>query len=370
MNADGMESSTMACECPSGFAGDRCQFIDIDDCNPNPCKNGGSCEAADEEPYTCFCKSGFTGKDCSIRRQVCSHATPCLNGGTCTIRITLSGNLSECLCASGYTGNRCADRVQSTASTKSGLTGSTAPPGKSTTLAVSGSSPSAGDDCSSSNEAQSCQNGGSCRQNRCMCPDGYTGKRCEVVLSSCVSSPCGANETCRDLSNNILLQHTCVCKDGYTGRPCRRRSDIRTTALYDFCSLHKPCDNGGTCHLSFNGVYQCHCPRGFIGHSCEVDANAVVQAQSGSKESRVPAWAWVIFVTGLIIAIAVVTTAVLYYRKKHNYNVSKQSSGVPSAAYHTNGSGGDTVAFDNPIADYDTDSARVIISPFSDEHSS
>ena len=30
------------CECEAGWTGDRCQ-VDIDECIPSPCQNGGSC---------------------------------------------------------------------------------------------------------------------------------------------------------------------------------------------------------------------------------------------------------------------------------------------------------------------------------------
>jgi thioredoxin-related protein len=45
-----------------------CTFIfillsDIDDCDPNPCKNDGTCN--DEiNDYTCNCVDGFSGKKC------------------------------------------------------------------------------------------------------------------------------------------------------------------------------------------------------------------------------------------------------------------------------------------------------------------
>ena len=38
-------------------------FLDIDECKPNPCQNGGECE--DEiNSYNCTCAPGFTGDDC------------------------------------------------------------------------------------------------------------------------------------------------------------------------------------------------------------------------------------------------------------------------------------------------------------------
>ena len=37
--------------------------LELGGCNPNPCKNSGSCEEKDEG-YACVCKDGFTGAHC------------------------------------------------------------------------------------------------------------------------------------------------------------------------------------------------------------------------------------------------------------------------------------------------------------------
>ena len=38
-------------------------FLDIDECESNPCKNGGACEEG-ENSYTCTCAPGYIGHDC------------------------------------------------------------------------------------------------------------------------------------------------------------------------------------------------------------------------------------------------------------------------------------------------------------------
>ena len=45
-----------------GYTGSTCE-TDIDDCDPNPCQNGGTC--SDEvNAYNCICVEGYTGTDC------------------------------------------------------------------------------------------------------------------------------------------------------------------------------------------------------------------------------------------------------------------------------------------------------------------
>ena len=41
------------CLCLTGFTGPNCQY-DIDDCNPNPCLNGGICRDGINS-YSCTC---------------------------------------------------------------------------------------------------------------------------------------------------------------------------------------------------------------------------------------------------------------------------------------------------------------------------
>jgi len=52
------------CLCPEGFEGQFCE-IDIDDCDPDPCQNGGICE---DYPgyYECTCPELTTGDNCEI----------------------------------------------------------------------------------------------------------------------------------------------------------------------------------------------------------------------------------------------------------------------------------------------------------------
>ena len=37
--------------------------LDIDDCSPNPCQNGGSCTDG-VNSYQCTCPAGYTGANC------------------------------------------------------------------------------------------------------------------------------------------------------------------------------------------------------------------------------------------------------------------------------------------------------------------
>jgi hypothetical protein len=92
----------VACDCPSGFAGDMCE-INIDDCDPNPCMNDGSCIDG-VDAFTCVCPPGFTGSTCETAVDHCDP-NPCQNGGTCVNNAIGFA----CLCRGGWSGDTCTE---------------------------------------------------------------------------------------------------------------------------------------------------------------------------------------------------------------------------------------------------------------------
>nr|XP_019926431.1 versican core protein-like [Crassostrea gigas] len=70
-------------------------------CNPNPCKNSGTC-AVTGSNYECTCPSGWTGTTCDVKTQSC-QPNPCQNGGTCNI----IGNSITCVCRPQFVGPNC-----------------------------------------------------------------------------------------------------------------------------------------------------------------------------------------------------------------------------------------------------------------------
>ncbi|XP_072350345.1 protein jagged-2b isoform X1 [Scyliorhinus torazame] len=109
-----------------------------------------------------------------------------------------------------------------------------------------------------------CMNGGTCMNTepdeyQCVCPEGYSGKACDVAEHACVSNPCANGGTCSEVETGFQ----CHCPSGWNGTIC--------TININECES-SPCAHGGTCIDHVNG-FVCICPQQWIGKTCQLDAN-------------------------------------------------------------------------------------------------
>ncbi|KAI8501455.1 hypothetical protein Bbelb_207260 [Branchiostoma belcheri] len=204
------------CSCQNGLAGASCQ-INLDDCSPNPCQNGGLCQDLVGD-YVCHCLPSYHGKTCEIYVSPCD-SRPCQHGGVCSA----SGGTFTCSCQSGWSGATCAMDI---------------------------------DECN----PNPCQNGGVCQDLvadfSCSCPAPYEGKNCEIYVDPCGSGPCQHGGVCSATG----AAFTCSCQPGWNGATCAM--DI------DECSPN-PCQNGGVCQ-DLVADFSCSCSAPYEGKTCEI----------------------------------------------------------------------------------------------------
>ncbi|XP_019630752.1 PREDICTED: kielin/chordin-like protein isoform X25 [Branchiostoma belcheri] len=243
------------CSCPPSLTlhpdGRTCVPVSPQPTCDRTCLNGGTCRVSGG-CYTscvisyCECPDGFTGLNCEIGAGGCSP--PCANGGSCVEK--------ECVCPPGLTGKtcaidinecqtnvtECAHRCQNTFGSFQCL----CPPDS--TLNADGKT------CKEIGCFPACMSGGSCVNNKCVCPTGLNGPTCQQDVNECLEKNGGCDDICR----NTFGSYHCFCKPGTTLNP-----DGKT------CSdgaCQPACENGATCE---NGI--CQCKEGFMGPSCAID---------------------------------------------------------------------------------------------------
>lgn len=78
------------CDCKEGWGGLFCNQ-DLNYCtNHKPCMNDAPCTNTGQGSYTCTCRPGFSGNNCEIETNECD-SNPCKNGGSCNV-----SNISAC----------------------------------------------------------------------------------------------------------------------------------------------------------------------------------------------------------------------------------------------------------------------------------
>lgn len=101
----GNPATSYTCSCPTGYIGINCE--EISHCEVNPCRYGGECRPAGTgTQWECVCKHGYSGPKCEVQGTPCSP-TPCKNGGTCIPAKHGEDTPYTCNCPTGYIGENC-----------------------------------------------------------------------------------------------------------------------------------------------------------------------------------------------------------------------------------------------------------------------
>lgn len=70
------------CRCPPGLTGDTC-LLEVDECAPRPCTNGGVCSNVEGAGFECACPAGWTGSTCMEDVDECEEDDNICNWGIC-----------------------------------------------------------------------------------------------------------------------------------------------------------------------------------------------------------------------------------------------------------------------------------------------
>lgn len=78
-----------------------------DGCDPNPCKNKGTCKLTDpknKDVYKCTCDDVHHGKNCELKTGC--YSKPCKHGSVCKDNL-LNKTDYTCKCVDPYVGKNC-----------------------------------------------------------------------------------------------------------------------------------------------------------------------------------------------------------------------------------------------------------------------
>ncbi|CAL1264254.1 unnamed protein product [Larinioides sclopetarius] len=250
----GWFSNEKICFCKSGYHEEN--GICVDNCEPDPCKNDGTCEK-DGDGFKCLCKGNWIGRRCEENN---CEPNPCRNDGTCE----KDADVFKCTCYGNWMGTTCEKKDPCFPNPcKNGGKCWTEGEGYKCDCKPS----FLGRYCEEDNPCfpNPCKNGGKCWTEGegyiCECQPSFLGRNCEK--DPCFPNPCKNGGKCWTEGEGYI----CECQPSFLGRNCEK-------VLFDPCASH-PCQNGGACLIDGES-FKCKCKPAFFGINCEKEINLCI----------------------------------------------------------------------------------------------
>ena len=217
----------------------------VDECQPNPCTGGQTCNDADKSApnnFVCTCANGVTatGAAAVCEKDECTP-NPCGAGQTCKEGSVASNSLGDFTCTCD-------------ADTSKKATG--------------GAADCSVDECQPNpcTGGQTCNDADKSAPNNfvCTCANGVTATGAAAVCEKdeCTPNPCGAGQTCKEgsVASNSLGDFTCTCDADTSKKATGGAADCSV----DECQPN-PCTGGQTCNdadKSAPNNFVCTCANG------------------------------------------------------------------------------------------------------------
>ena len=128
---------------------------------------------------------------------------------------------------------------------------------------------------------------GTCKDEKCVCKDGFSGPACAERMDPCGSQPCGSKGTCKENydssnvgSDGLPRYYTCSCQEGFFGSNCELSSDVCIVQKDGFwtsvnCGQGSCVANTNTTSSTSNSpAYTCAC---FPGYSLDETGSCTVR---------------------------------------------------------------------------------------------
>uniref|UniRef100_A0A8R1E2W5 EGF-like domain-containing protein n=1 Tax=Caenorhabditis japonica TaxID=281687 RepID=A0A8R1E2W5_CAEJA len=244
------------CECDEGWTGPECRHKKNAYLCSSHCFNGGRCDGDSPSRLACHCPPGFSGDRC----ETCANQNhTCLNGGFCAY-LPSNKSISHCICPSGFQGDHCEEYLCKDACPYgSKCSYDVTKPLDPIKCFCDQNAAAHNADCSPicHKELSWCHNGGTCvdypgQPGKCTCPPRFTGPRCDIPVPC--EDYCMSNSKCNVINGTHF---NCECRKGFSGARCDKDTKC------------DDCQNNAKCVKRPSGRVQCECPPGIGGDTCD-----------------------------------------------------------------------------------------------------